>query len=94
MSDVELRDLVWTAFLAFVTAFVIVTTSGCGAAQKPAGCTEKDELAIDAWFQAELVKECMAFTPTKDPKKSCPRYEALEDEYKRRSEEWYVRCHP
>lgn len=93
----ETRELLWTAGLAFVAATVVTSCScliGCGAAQKPPGCTEKDELAIDAWFQAELVKECMAFTPTKDPKQSCPRYEAIEDEYKRRSEEWYVRCHP
>lgn len=66
---------------------------GCSGAQKPAGCTAADEAAVDAQFQADLVEHCAKFTPVKQPTE-CPDYERIEREYKKRSQEWYVRCHP
>lgn len=66
----------------------------CGGAQHPAGCGPADEAALDAWYQAQLVQHCSAYAPTKTPEKSCPKWQELTDEYHRRNEEQYLRCHP
>jgi len=80
------------------TLFVLLNSCtcwwGCGSPQKPAGCTAADEAVIDGWYQAELVQKCSAYAPTKTPETSCPYFKGIETEYKKKSEEWYLRCHP
>lgn len=79
---------------AALLAAVLFAGGGCGSTQHPAGCGPADEAALDAWYQAQLVQHCSAYAPTATPETSCPKWQELTDEYHRRNEEMYLRCHP
>lgn len=79
----RLRRLLALAPLAFA----------CSGVQHPPGCGPDDQAALDAWYQAQLVKECSAYAPIKKAE-DCPEFERVTAAYQKRNEELFVRCHP
>jgi hypothetical protein len=68
-------------------AAMLVALALPGCARSSACAPESDLAAIEASYQAELVKACAHFMPA-DPPSRCPEYEAITERARRAREGW------
>lgn len=83
------RHALWVLALALalVAVPVLVSLILAGCARSEACAPEADLAAIEARYQAELVKGCAHFMPA-DPPSKCPEYEAITERARRARERW------